>query len=187
MGRARHRAFIGLGGNLGDVRQTLRQALGALANRDTRVVAASRAYRTRAVLAPGATAAQPDYWNAVAELSTRLPPRALLERLLELEREAGRVRREPWGQRPLDLDLLTYDDLVLDEPGLSLPHPRLATRAFVLVPLAERWPDLVIPGQGRANDLLQHLPRTPGDVLESAELPASPARGRGRRPPSGRG
>jgi 2-amino-4-hydroxy-6-hydroxymethyldihydropteridine diphosphokinase len=92
----------------------------------------------------------------VIELQTRMVPRVLLDALLEIEQRFGRVRRaeDRWGPRLLDLDLLLYGDETVDEPGLSLPHPRLHERAFVLVPLAEIAPDLLVPGRGKVRDLL---------------------------------
>lgn len=146
-------AWIGLGANLGDPAQAIRRAFDALASlEDTRLVATSRLYRTPAW---GVTA-QPDFVNAVAHLSTRLTPRALLERLLEIERNAGRDRRDAprWGPRALDLDLLLHGDATSDAPDLTLPHPHLHERAFVLVPMAELAPALVVPGHGRVDALL---------------------------------
>lgn len=98
---------------------------------------------------------QPDYLNAVLVLDTLLGPRPLLDRCLEIEREAGRERRERWGPRVLDLDVLLYSDAVLDAPGLTVPHPRMTERRFVLAPLAEAWPGVEIPGHGRVEDLLE--------------------------------
>ena len=147
------RAFIALGGNVGDVENTLIEALFEIDGLpQTSVRSQSGFYRTRAW---GRTD-QPDFVNAVAELSTWLVPRILLDKLLEIEERHGRVRSdgEKWGPRELDLDLLVYGDESLDEPGLHLPHPRLHERAFVLVPLAEIAPLLLIPGQGSVSDLL---------------------------------
>lgn len=98
---------------------------------------------------------QPDFLNAVVVLDTLLGPRPLLDRCLEIEREAGRLRRERWGPRVLDLDLLLYADAILDAPGLTVPHPRMAERRFVLAPLAEAWPGVEIPGQGPVEELLE--------------------------------
>jgi len=146
-------AFVGLGGNLGDARSTLEEALSALARLpETTLSSRSSLFRTP----PWGRIDQPDFVNAVAELRTGLAPRTLLERLLSLERDFGRRRdaADRWGPRALDLDLLVYGDRRLDEPGLSLPHPRLRERAFVLVPLAQIAPELEVPGQGRVRDLL---------------------------------
>jgi 2-amino-4-hydroxy-6-hydroxymethyldihydropteridine diphosphokinase len=90
-------------------------------------------------------AAQPDFLNAVVEVETSLPPAALLEVALDVERRLGRERRLRWGPRNVDIDLLLYDDVRIDEPGLTVPHPYLHERAFVLVPLAEIAPDLLLP------------------------------------------
>ena len=147
------RAFVGLGGNEGDVETTLTEALWAVdALPQTTIQRQSAVYRTPAW---GRTD-QPDFLNAVVELRTRMVARVLLDSLLEIEQRFGRVRRaeDRWGPRAIDLDLLLYGDEVIEEPGLSLPHPRLHERAFVLVPLAEIAPDLVVPGRGVVKDLL---------------------------------
>lgn len=147
------RVFIGLGSNLGEAEATVNQALLALGQLpQTHINAQSRLYRTL----PWGVTDQPDFINAVAQLQTQLAPPVLLEHLLALERRFGRVRNdaERWGPRQLDLDLLIYDEVILDEPGLHLPHPHLHERAFVLVPLAEIAPDLSIPGLGRISELL---------------------------------
>jgi len=140
-----HQAYVALGANLGDAHATVRAALDQLACLDeTRLVAASSIYRT----APVGCVHQPDFFNAVARLETRLEPHELLAALLALEADFGRTRRTRNDPRTLDLDLLLFDDLVLNLPSLTLPHPRLHLRAFVLVPLAEIAPDLVLPGRG---------------------------------------
>lgn len=148
-------AFIGLGGNLGDVPAALRRALETLgALPGTRLMAASRVYRTPAW---GVTD-QPPFLNAAAAIRTQLPPAELLAALLDIERAVGRDRGRPdalrWGPRALDLDLLLYGEQVIDRPGLHVPHPHLHERAFVLVPLAEIAPDAMVPGHGRVADLL---------------------------------
>lgn len=138
------RAAVALGSNLADPEAQVRRAFDELAAiPDTRLVARSRLYRTRAVGPP-----QPDYVNAVALLETRLDADGLFDRLLGIEAAHGRVRGERWGPRTLDLDLLVYGDAVIDTPRLSVPHPQLALRPFVLVPLAEVAPDLAVPGLG---------------------------------------
>lgn len=138
-------AYVALGANLGDPASTVRAAFGALANLpESRVVHTSSLYRT----APVGLANQPDFINAVAALETTLAPESLLDALLDLENRFGRLRAEKNGPRTLDLDLLLYNDQFLDLPRLQLPHPRLHLRAFVLQPLAEISPDLVIPGRG---------------------------------------
>ena len=149
------RAFVGLGSNLGDPQACIEQALLALdALPSTRLVRRSRLYRS----APWGITDQPAFVNAVAELTTALTPRELLDALLAIERANGRERNGPrWGPRTLDLDLLTYADLQLDEPGLALPHPHISSRAFVLVPLAELDPDLLLPGSGRIHELVAQV------------------------------
>jgi 2-amino-4-hydroxy-6-hydroxymethyldihydropteridine diphosphokinase len=99
-------------------------------------------------------AEQPDFINACARVETRLAPRALLEGLLAIERRHGRVRAIPNGPRTLDLDIVLYGAEVIDEPDLVVPHPRAHERAFVLKPLLDVWPDAVLPGKGRARDLV---------------------------------
>jgi 2-amino-4-hydroxy-6-hydroxymethyldihydropteridine diphosphokinase len=151
-------ACIGLGGNLGDAPRIVAGAAHALAGLPgCRLLRTSRLYRTPAW---GVTA-QPDFVNAAALLETTLPPRELLDALLALERSHGRTRAadgsDRWGPRVLDLDILLYGDAVVDAPGLAVPHPRLAQRAFALVPLLEVWPDATIPGLGAARDALAAL------------------------------
>jgi len=138
-------AYVALGANLGDPASTVRAAFGALANLpESRIVRCSSLYRT----APVGMIAQPDFINAVLALETTLAPEALLNELFELETRFGRQRAEKNGPRTLDLDLLLYNDIFLDLPRLILPHPRLHLRAFVLQPLAEIAPTLIIPGRG---------------------------------------
>lgn len=139
------RAFVALGANIGDPVATIHSAIDALARLEgVRLLRASALYRT----APVGLKHQPDFINAVAEVETGLEPHALLAALLGTEARFGRVRDRRNGPRTLDLDLLLYDGLSLDTPDLTLPHPRLHLRAFVLVPLAEIAPDLAIPGRG---------------------------------------
>jgi 2-amino-4-hydroxy-6-hydroxymethyldihydropteridine diphosphokinase len=138
-------AYVALGANLGDPKATVLAAFAALANLpESRLARCSSLYRT----APVGILSQPDFVNAVALLETTLAPEALLDALLDIEARFGRIRRERNGPRTLDLDLLLYDDIELDLPRLTLPHPRLHLRAFVLLPLAEVAPDLVIPRRG---------------------------------------
>jgi 2-amino-4-hydroxy-6-hydroxymethyldihydropteridine diphosphokinase len=146
-----HTAFIGLGSNLGEPEARLRLAFAALAALpQTRLVAASSLYRS----APVGFAEQPDFINAVAQLATALAPQALLAALLGIEQRFGRERSFRNAPRTLDLDLLLYDAQSIAEPGLSVPHPRMHERAFVLAPLAEIAPDCDIPGKGRVAALL---------------------------------
>jgi 2-amino-4-hydroxy-6-hydroxymethyldihydropteridine diphosphokinase len=142
-------AYVGLGANLGEREATIARAVAELG--------ASRVSTLRET-EPWGYADQPRFLNGVAELETDEPPRVLLDRLLAVERALGRVRGGPrYGPRTIDLDLLLYGDVELDEPGLTLPHPRLHERAFVLEPLAELAPALVVPGRGPVVALLARL------------------------------
>jgi len=139
-------AYVGLGANLGDPQAAVRQALRDLAALPrTQLVRASSLYRSAPVDSSG-----PDYINAVAEMCTTLSPDELLAELQRLEQAAGRER--PWRNAPrtLDLDILLYDELQLNSPTLTIPHPRMHERAFVLVPLAEIAPARVMPAQLQA-------------------------------------
>jgi 2-amino-4-hydroxy-6-hydroxymethyldihydropteridine diphosphokinase len=149
------RAYLGVGANLGDRGATIEAAVELLdAVADVRVVARSTLRETE----PWGPVEQPPYLNGAIVVDTTLAPRALLDALLEIERRLGRVRDgERWGPRTIDLDLLLYEDEVIDEPGLELPHPRLHERAFVLEPLAELDPTLEVPGRGRVATLLARL------------------------------
>lgn len=150
-----HRAFVALGSNLEDPQHQVLRALAELDSMpETRVIAKSALYRT----APVGYDNQPDFINAAAEVSTTLEPVALLRALLALETAHGRERPFPNAPRVLDLDLLLYDDLQLHDPELTLPHPRLHERGFVLFPLADIAADVHIPGQGKVCDLLRSLP-----------------------------
>jgi 2-amino-4-hydroxy-6-hydroxymethyldihydropteridine diphosphokinase len=143
-------AYIGLGANLGDREGSLNAALERLA--DLGPVRVSSFRETD----PVGVTDQPRFVNAVAELEAAQGARELLERLLEIERELGRDRssEERWGPRTIDLDLLLYGDDVIDEPGLNVPHPRLAERRFVLEPLHELAPSLLLPDGRTVGDLL---------------------------------
>jgi len=144
------RTFIGIGGNLGDARATVEDALRRLALLPgTTLSKQSRLYRTAPVDAGG-----DDYVNAVAQLDTMLTPHALLAALQAIELAHGRERPYRNAPRTLDLDILLYGDLQLAEDVLTLPHPRMAQRAFVLIPLLEIAPEIAIPGVGAARDFL---------------------------------
>lgn len=144
-------AFIGLGANLGDPEAQVRRAVVALGQLpEMRLVAASSLYRS----APIGVGPQPDFVNAVARIETTLGPWALLEALLAEEARFGRERPSPGAARTLDLDVLLYEDRVIAEAGLTVPHPRMHERAFVLAPLVEIAPDIEIPGRGAARALL---------------------------------
>lgn len=139
-------AWIGLGSNLGDRESNLRAALRRLGEAEgVRVAAVSSFVETAPVGGPE----QPDYLNAAAELETTLAPRELLRLLLGVEADLGRVRKEHWGPRTIDLDLLLYGDRVIDLPDLKVPHPLMAQRRFVLEPLAEIAPGAVHPVTGQ--------------------------------------
>jgi 2-amino-4-hydroxy-6-hydroxymethyldihydropteridine diphosphokinase len=142
-------AYVGLGSNLGDREATIRAAVAALPG----VVALSELRETE----PVGLVDQPLFLNGAARLETELSARQLLDELLAIERELGRERRERWGPRTIDLDLLLYGDEIVDEPGLSVPHPRLHERRFALEPLAELDPELVIPARGAVSALLAAL------------------------------
>lgn len=135
------RAAIALGSNLGDRQMHLDGAVAAL-ERVGRVVAVSAYVETDPV---GGPEGQGPYLNAVAVVDTDLVPRELLDACLAIEAENGRIRRERWGPRTLDLDILLYGDQTVDEPGLVIPHPEMSRRGFVLGPLAEVWPDARYP------------------------------------------
>jgi 2-amino-4-hydroxy-6-hydroxymethyldihydropteridine diphosphokinase len=143
-------AYIGLGSNLGDRELNLRRGLERLEG-----LGSVRASSFRETDPIGVTD-QPKFLNAAAELATELPATELLERLLEIERELGRERatERRWGPRVIDLDLLLFGDEAIDEPGLTVPHPRLADRRFVLEPLCELNEDLTLPDGTRVRDLL---------------------------------
>ena len=144
-------AYVGLGSNLDGPREHVLRALDELARLpDTRLVRHSGLYRS----APLAHAAQPDFVNAVAQLETALDPRRLLDELSAIEARHGRERPFPNAPRTLDLDLLLYGQTTLVTPDLTLPHPRMHERAFVLEPLAELAPRALIPGYGRVEELL---------------------------------
>jgi len=141
-------ACAGLGSNMGDRAAAMSEALRRLdACAGVRVLAVSSFVETAPV---GGPPGQPMFLNAAATLRTSLPPEDLLARFLEIEAALGRTRRERWGPRPIDLDLLLYDDLVVRTEGLTLPHPRMHQRAFVLEPLAEIAPEAVHPVLGRS-------------------------------------
>jgi len=147
-------ALLGLGGNIGDVRATLDEAVHRFAEgAQVKLIARSSAYRTP----PWGITDQPPFINCAIAVETALSPRALLDRAHKVERRLGRdrTREQRWGPRTIDIDLLTYDDLAMDESDLILPHPRLFERAFVLVPLAEIVPDAVIGGRRVRNALAQ--------------------------------
>jgi len=158
-------AYVALGSNLGNPINQVRDAVTELARLpDTHVSACSSLYRSK----PVGYQDQPDYINAVVALQTTLTPRVLLDALLDMESRNGRQRTFKNAPRTLDLDLLLYDQQVIHEPGLTLPHPRMLERAFVLVPLMEIAPDCVVPKHGMVRVYLMKL-----DSTDLTRLPAS--------------
>ena len=147
-------AYIGLGSNLGDRLAYLRKAVSALAARGLEVTAASSVYESDALGPP-----QPVYLNAVVSVSTSEPPRELLSALKAVEHDLGRHHTERWGPREIDLDLLLYGDELIDEPGLTVPHPEMTKRSFVLLPLLEIAPDLDLPSGEPASAFLERDPQ----------------------------
>ena len=147
------RAYVGVGANLGERERTIEAAVVALPG----VVAVSTLRETE----PVGPVEQPRFLNGAVALETSLSARELLDTLLAIERTLGRERREPsqvrWGPRTIDLDLLVYGEEQIDEPGLTVPHPRLHERRFALEPLVELDPGLLVPGRGRVSDLLSEL------------------------------
>jgi 2-amino-4-hydroxy-6-hydroxymethyldihydropteridine diphosphokinase len=159
------RAFLGLGSNLGDRLANLQEAVDRLGSVDgIQLVRTSRVYETAPLGPP-----QPDYLNAVVEVKTTLSPRELLEACLKVEAAMGRVRGARWGPRVSDVDVLIYDREDIDQPGLTVPHPRMHERAFVLVPLLELEADPVLPGGRRLARL-----RLGPDALAGVTLFAPP-------------
>ena len=147
-------AAVALGSNLEDPAAQVRRAMSDLAGiPHCELVTRSPLYRSLAVGPDGTPVAQPDFCNAAVLLETSLGPRELLEALLDIEAAHGRVRHQRWTARTLDLDLLVYGAEVLREDGLTVPHPRIAGRNFVLVPLRDIAPALEIPGLGRVSEL----------------------------------
>lgn len=150
-----HIAYIGLGSNLQNPLNQLRSAFAAIDQLpETQLLARSSLYRSSPIGLSGADE-QPDFLNAVAKIKTALTPQALLHELLHIEHRHGRERTFRNAPRTLDMDVLLYDNLQLHEHGLTIPHPRMHQRAFVLQPLLEIAPDIVIPGAGRAQQSLQ--------------------------------
>jgi len=160
-------ALVAFGGNIGDARDTLDRAIAAFCDgEEVRLLARSSDYRT----APWGIEDQPPFVNLCVAVETSLTPRALLARAQAVERALGRERSKErrWGPRPVDIDLIAYDDLVSQEPDLTLPHPQLFGRAFVLAPLAEIVPDRLIAGR-RVRDALTQV-----DASGVEKLPPRP-------------
>ena len=168
------RAYIGIGSNLGDKKANIEKALTILGcPGETRqgdrypvlLLRVAPLYRT----APLGYTRQDWFINTVAELETTLPPLELLEFLLTIENEMGRRRQERWGPRLIDLDLLLYGEVVMESPKLTLPHPRMHERAFVLAPLADLAPEIKLPGHGRVAELARKLTQAQTIELYPAE------------------
>jgi 2-amino-4-hydroxy-6-hydroxymethyldihydropteridine diphosphokinase len=147
-------AFVGIGSNLGDREAHLRRAIELLSAEEGIQVAAVSTIRETEPVGP---VEQGRFLNGAVRVETDLSPRELLERLLGIEEQMGRVRRERFGPRTIDLDLLVYGDETVDDPGVTVPHPRLQERRFALEPLAELDPGLTIPGLGPISALLAGL------------------------------
>ena len=156
-------AYVAVGSNLNQPRERVAEAFERLeALPDTRVESRSRDYLSR----PMGPQDQPYFVNAVGGLLTRLPPHGLLDALLDVERAMGRKRKERWGPRVIDLDLVWMIGCVVDEPGLTLPHPGVSARNFVLYPLLDIAPTLLIPGHGRVMELTSRVGGDGMSVLE---------------------
>ncbi|MGC1307163.1 MAG: 2-amino-4-hydroxy-6-hydroxymethyldihydropteridine diphosphokinase [Phormidesmis sp.] len=164
-------AAIALGGNLGDPQHILYKAVQAIDSKvGISVAARSHFYQTAPVGPP-----QPDYLNACIVVETKLTPRALLHQLLSIENQFGRIRKERWGARSLDLDLLLFGEQIIDLPGLTVPHPRLHERAFVLIPLMDIAPQWLHPIFGKT--IAQLTAELSASHLQTdvKQLPFSPA------------
>jgi 2-amino-4-hydroxy-6-hydroxymethyldihydropteridine diphosphokinase len=159
-------AYVGIGSNLNHPQARVHEAFGHLeALSSTGRVLRSRLYRTR----PMGPQDQPEFVNAAAGLLTQLTARELLAALLGIEKSMGRNRQERWGPRVIDLDLIWMPGEIIDEPGLTVPHPGVSTRNFVLYPLADIAPSLAIPGHGTVSELLQRAGDDGISVLEQHE------------------
>jgi 2-amino-4-hydroxy-6-hydroxymethyldihydropteridine diphosphokinase len=158
--------YIGIGSNLGDPVEKAKQAIAALAQlKRSNLVATSSLYSSK----PMGPKAQPDYINAVAKLTTELAPLELLDQLQHIEQHSGRVRKdERWGPRTLDLDILLIDDLIIEEPRLTVPHYGMHLREFVLYPLYEIAPELTLPNNVTLKHLVDNCPRNGLDIYTNA-------------------
>lgn len=158
---ARTRAYLGLGANLGDPVQMLIEAVHALSAVDGITVSrCSSLYRT----SPVGKTDQPDFINMVVRVETTLPPEQIMTRLLDIERRLGRVRTDRWGPRTIDIDLLVYGQSTIETESLTVPHPRMLSRRFVLVPLMEIAPDLKVPGTSKSLQEFLNLTEDQGNI-----------------------
>lgn len=156
--------FIGLGSNLDDPQTQILTAIDDIKKLDnTRLIKQSSLYHSP----PMGPQDQPDYVNAVVEVDTGLSPKVLLDNLQKLEQKHGRIKKRHWGERTLDLDILLYSNLMIDDERLKVPHPGLTERAFVVYPLAEIAADITIPGKGDLATIKQHCPL---DGLKKVEM-----------------
>ena len=169
------RCFIGLGANIGNPLQQLRDAVDGLRRVASRQrLAVSPVYQST----PLGPSDQPDFLNAVAGFDTQLAAEQVLDSLQAIERDAGRIRGRRWGPRTLDLDLLIHGDHVIDSPRLILPHPRIAERDFVLVPLADlTGTDFVLPGKQVLGDALARCPDNHLQRIAASLVPGAPEPG----------
>ncbi len=157
-------AYIGLGSNLADPQQQVRSAIDDISTiTETSLVARSSLYHSP----PMGPQDQPDYINAVVAVETALTPHALLDALQQIEQKHGRIRKRHWGERTLDLDILLYADKVIEDERLTVPHPGIAERAFVVYPLAEITPALQIPGLGSLATIKANCPPEGIEPLEN--------------------
>ncbi|MDT8372180.1 MAG: 2-amino-4-hydroxy-6-hydroxymethyldihydropteridine diphosphokinase [Gammaproteobacteria bacterium] len=157
------RVYIGLGSNLAEPVKQINWAIDALnALADSAVIKQSSLYSSP----PMGPQDQPDYVNAVVLIDTELSPHLLLDGLQAIEQQQGRVRKRHWGERTIDLDILIYDDVAIDDDRLVLPHPGIADRSFVLYPLAEIAPDIDIPNLGNIGQLVENCPCAGIHILE---------------------
>jgi 2-amino-4-hydroxy-6-hydroxymethyldihydropteridine diphosphokinase len=162
--------FVGLGSNLEHPRQQIRNAMRALDRIPrTRVVADSGLYLSKPLVPPSGPITQPDYYNAVAKMETWLTPDQLLAQLHMIEQAQRRKREQRWGPRTIDLDILLFDDLEMDSASLTVPHPGLHQREFVLYPLSNIDDSLEIPGRGMLRQLIQRCPRNGLQYLGTIE------------------
>ncbi len=162
-----HSVYIGLGSNLENPWEQLHQAVSAIKQvPDTKFQALSNIYKS----CPLGPQEQPEFLNAVALISTALPPEKLLDQLQRIEKQQHRVRSIHWGPRTIDLDILLYADLIIKSKRLTVPHPEIAQRDFVLIPLADICPHLVFPGGVRLADLIRAKPQTNIQLYKSASV-----------------